>query len=122
SFDVSSISVFSTFSQLYFQELNFRNISGPNSLSGIVTSKLIPSFTSNTVDSPVHPHKGRNIFIGGDIAGIGGNVSFLRPVASYTRWMPMKGLKPNGDGRNSLGFRIQGSFISGYGGRVVPPF
>jgi len=122
SFDVSSVSVFSQFSELYFQELNFRNISGPNSLTGIVTSKLIPSFTWNTVDSPVHPHKGRNIFLGGDIAGIGGNVSFFRPIASYTRWTPMKGLKPNADGRNSLGIRIQGSFISGYGGRVVPPF
>ncbi len=122
SFDVSSISVFSQFSQLYFEQLNFRNISGPNSLTGIVTSKLIPSFTSNTVDSPVHPHKGRNIFLGGDIAGIGGNVSFIRPIASYTRWTPMKGLKANGDGRNSLGIRIQGSFISGYSGHVVPPF
>jgi outer membrane protein insertion porin family len=122
SFDVSSISVFSDFSRLYFQELNFRNISGPNSLSGIVTSKLIPSFTWNTVDSPVHPHRGRNIFIGGDIAGLGGNVSFIRPVASYTRWTPMKGIRPNAEGRNSLGFRLQSSFITGYGGRVVPPF
>ncbi len=122
SFDVSSISVFSDFSRLYFQELNFRNVAGPNALSGIVTSKIIPSFTWNTVDSPVHPHKGRNIFIGGDIAGLGGNVSFVRPVVSLTRWTPMKGLKPNSDGRNSLGFRIQGSFITGYGGKVAPPF
>jgi outer membrane protein insertion porin family len=122
SFDVSSISVFSTFSQLYFQELNFRNIAGPNSLTGIVTSKLIPSFSWNTVDSPVHPHRGRNIFIGGDIAGIGGNVSFVRPVVSFTRWTPMKGLKPNGDGRNTFGIRVQGSFITGYGGHVSPPF
>jgi outer membrane protein insertion porin family len=122
SFDVSSINVFSDFSRFYFQELNFRNISGPNSLSGIVTSKLLPSFTWNTVDSPVHPHRGRNIFLGGDIAGLGGNVSFFRPLFSYTRWTPMKGLKPNSDGRNSLGFRLQGSFISGYGGRVAPPF
>jgi outer membrane protein insertion porin family len=122
SFDVSSIKVFSTFSQLYFQELNFRNIAGPNSLDGIITSKLIPSFTWNTVDSPVHPHKGRNIFLGGDIAGLGGNVAFIRPVMSFTRWTPMKGLKPNGDGRNSLGIRLQGSFITGYGGHVSPPF
>ena len=122
SFDVSSINVFSDFSRLYFQELNFRNISGPNSLSGIVTSKIIPSFTWNTVDSPVHPHRGRNIFIGGDFAGLGGNVSFFRPLASYTRWTPMKGLKPNSEGHNSLGIRLQGSFISGYAGHVAPPF
>ena len=122
SFDISSIQVFSTFSQAYFQELNFRNISGPDALTGIVTSKLIPSFTWNTVDSPVHPHKGRNIFVGGDFAGLGGNVSFVRPVVSFTRWTPMKGLKPNGDGRNTLGIRLQGSFISGYAGHVAPPF
>lgn len=122
SFDVSSISVFSTFSQLYFQELNFRNISGPNSLTGIVTSKLIPSFTWNTVDSPVHPHRGRNIFIGGDIAGIGGNVAFVRPVVAFTRWTPMKGFRPNSDGRNTFGIRVQGTFISGYAGHVTPPF
>jgi outer membrane protein insertion porin family len=122
SFDISSIKVFSTFSQIYFQELNFRNISGPDALTGIVTSKLIPSFTWNTVDSPVHPHKGRNIFVGGDFAGLGGNVAFVRPVVSFTRWTPMKGLKPNGDGRNTLGIRLQGSFISGYAGHVAPPF
>jgi outer membrane protein insertion porin family len=122
SFDTSSISVFSDFSRLYFQQLNFRNISGPNSLTGIITSKIIPSFTMNTIDSPVHPHRGRSVFIGGDIAGLGGNVSFFRPLASYTRWTPMKGIRPNRDGRNSLGIRIQGSFISGFGGRVAPPF
>ena len=107
SLDKSSINVFSTFSQLYFQQLNFRNISGPDSLTGIVTSKLIPSFSWNTVDSPVHPHKGRNIFLGGDIAGLGGNVSFVRPVVSFTRWTPMKGLKPYADGRNSLGHAME---------------
>ncbi len=122
SFDVSSIKVFSQFSQLYFQELNFRNISGPNALSGITTSKIIPSFTWNTVDSPVHPHTGRNIFIGGDVAGLGGNVSFVRPLMSFTHWTPMKGFRPNKEGRNSLGFRLQGSFITGYSGHVAPPF
>ena len=122
SFDTSSINVFSDFSRLYFQELNFRNLSGPNSLTGIVTSKLLPSFTINTVDHPVHPHKGYNLFLGGDVAGLGGNVAFVRPLLSYTRWTPMKGLKRSPDGRNSFGFRLQGSFITGYAGRVTPPF
>jgi outer membrane protein insertion porin family len=122
SFDVSSIKVFSTFSQIYFQELNFRNISGPDSLSGVVTSKFLPSFTINTIDNPMRPHRGQSLFLGGDIAGIGGNVRFVRPVVEYKRWIPMHGIKPNADGRNSLGFRLMGSMITGYAGKVAPPF
>jgi len=122
SFDTSSVTVFSQFSALYFQELNFRNISGPDSLKGIVTSKLLPSFSINTIDSPMRPHRGRSLFIGGDVAGLGGNVSFVRPLVEYKRWTPMRGLKPNRDGRNTLGFRVQASHISGYMGRVAPPF
>ena len=122
SFDTSTVTVFSQFSALYFQELNFRNISGPDSLKGIVTSKLLPSFTINTIDSPMRPHRGRSLFLGGDISGLGGNVSFVRPLVEYKRWTPMHGLKPNPDGRNSLGFRIQASHVSGYLGRVAPPF
>jgi outer membrane protein insertion porin family len=122
SFDTSSVTVFSQFSALYFQELNFRNISGPDSLKGIVTSKLLPSFTTNTIDNPMRPHRGRSLFIGGDIAGLGGNVSFVRPVLEYKRWTPMRGIKPNREGRNTFGFRIQASHVSGYLGRVAPPF
>ncbi len=122
SFDVSSIQVFSTFSQHYFSELNFRNISGPNSLTGVVTSKLVPSFVSNTIDNPQREHSGRSLFIGGDIAGLGGNVAFFRPVIEFKKFTPVTGLKPNREGRNSIGFRIQGSFISGYRGKVAPPF
>ncbi|MGI9100824.1 MAG: outer membrane protein assembly factor BamA [Terriglobales bacterium] len=122
SFDTSSLSVFSDFSRAYFQELNFRNITGPNSLTGVVTSKLLPSFVVNTIDNPVRPHHGRSLFLGGDIAGIGGNVSFVRPLVAFTKWTPMQGFKPNRDGHNSLGIRLQASFISGYSGRVAPPF
>ncbi len=122
SFDVSTMKVFSAFSQLYFQELNFRNVSGPNALTGVITSKILPSFTINTIDSPMRPHRGQSLFIGGDIAGFGGNVSFVRPMIEFKRWTPMHFLKPDREGRNSLGVRLSGSFISGFGGRVAPPF
>jgi outer membrane protein insertion porin family len=62
------------------------------------------------------------LFVGGDIAGLGGNVAFFRPVIEYKRFIPVTGFKPNREGRNSIGFRLQGSFISGYGGKVAPPF
>lgn len=122
SFDNSSVDVFSDASRLYFESIAFRGISGPNSLQGIVTSKVVPSFSFSTIDSPQHPHQGQSLFIASDISGIGGNVQFIRPIAEYKRWIPMKSFRPDREGRNSLGIRLQGSFITGYAGQVAPPF
>ena len=124
SLDRSSLDVFSDFSRLYYQELNFRNISGPDALKGVITSKFIPSFTVNNIDYPMRPHTGRSLYIAGQFAGVGGNVSYFSPIVEYKRFIPMKGWKPvaPADGRNTLGFRIQGSFMSGFAGRVAPPF
>jgi len=122
--DKSSTEVFSEFSKAYFQELNFRNISGPDALKGVITSKLLPSFTSNTVDNPQRPHSGKSFYVGGEFAGAGGDVSFFRPIIEWKHFLPMKGIKPvaANEGRNTLAYRIQGSFLRGYGGRVAPPW
>jgi outer membrane protein insertion porin family len=126
SFDTSSINVFSEFSRLYFEQLNFRNVSGPNALKGVITSKVIPSFSFNTIDNPQHPHYGSSFYASAEIAGLGGNVADIRPVMEWKQFIPMKGLKPKRKdpfaGRQSLGYRIQGSFLSGYNAHVAPPF
>jgi outer membrane protein insertion porin family len=126
SLDRSSVQVFSDFSRLYFQELNFRNVSGPDSLKGVITSKIIPNFTINTIDSPQRPHSGRSLYLGGEISGIGGNVAAIRPIMEWKQFIPMKGLHPKLKdpyaGKQALGYRIQASFLSGYGGHVAPPF
>ena len=122
SFDVSTLSVFSSISQQYFEQLNFRNISGPDSLKGVVTSKVIPSFTMNTINNPQHPTAGRSLFLGGDIAGLGGNVAYVRPIVDYKHWFPMKGIHFNKEGHQALGIHFSGSWISGYAGHVAPPF
>lgn len=116
SYQVSSIQTFSTASQQYFEAVNFDGVSGPNSLSGIKTSSITPSFTVNTIDSPYQPHRGTSIFLGGEFAGLGGNVNTIRPILEFKHWIPVN------KGRNSLGFRLQGSFISGYNGKVAPPY
>ena len=122
--DRSSTTVFSEFSRLFFEQLNFRNIAGPDALKGVITSKLLPAFTINTIDSPMRPHSGRSLYIGGEFAGAGGDVSFFRPILEWKHFLPMKFLKPvkPEDGRNALGYRIQASFLSGYGDRVAPPW
>jgi len=122
SWDDSDINPISLASKDYFYELAFRDVSGPNAVHGIMTSKLVPSFSSSTIDNPMRPHRGRSYFVGMDIAGLGGNVDYIRPIGEYKTFIPMKGLHPNKQGLQTLGFRVQGSFISGFAGKTAPPF
>jgi outer membrane protein insertion porin family len=126
TFDVSSINVFSDASRQYFEQLNFRTVSGPNALNGVVTSSVLPSLSINTIDNPQRPHSGKSLYLGGSISGLGGNVASVRPIMEWKQFIPMKGYKPKMkspyDGKQALGYRIQASFISGYGGHVAPPF
>ena len=116
SIDNTSISVFTDASRQLFETLAFRGISGPNALEGMITSKVVPSFSENTINDPRHPTNGHSIYFAADISGLGGNVRLIRPIVEYKRWFPVN------KGRNSIGYRIQGSFITGYGGVVAPPF
>ena len=115
NWDNSSIKTFSTASQIFFDTINFRSISGPNSLTGIITSKVTPVYGFSTIDSPIRPSRGTSFFVSSDFAGPGGNVNFYRPVISFIHWKPLYH-------HNSLGVHIQGSFISGWGGQVAPPY
>lgn len=114
SLDTSSVSTFSTASAQLFQQIAFRNVTGPNALKGVITSKLLPSYSFSTIDNPQRPHSGKSLFLGGDIAGVGGNVAYIRPVVEWKQWIPMHTT-------HSLGYRLQGSFITGYRGLVAPP-
>jgi outer membrane protein insertion porin family len=107
-----------------FETLAFRGISGPNSLEGVITSKVIPSFSVSSINDTMRPTGGRSLFIASDISGLGGSVRMVRPVIEYKRFISMKGLRPRPlpEGRQVLGFRVLGSFLTGYGGRVAPPF
>jgi outer membrane protein insertion porin family len=116
SFDRSSLLALSTASKNLFEFIAFRGISGPSALQGIITSKIFPNFSTNTVDSQISPHHGHQFTAGAEIAGIGGTVNSIRPIIQYTHWSPVQ------KGRNAFGFRVQGSYISGYGGLVAPPF
>jgi outer membrane protein insertion porin family len=116
SFDDSSVQTFSAASADYFQALAFRGISGPNALNGIITSKVVPNFSYNRIDNPQRPHSGQSLYFATEFAGLGGNVKYIKPVAEYKKFIPVN------KGRNTFGFRVLGSWISGYGGQVAPPF
>ena len=114
--DNSSVQTFSAASSDYFEALEFRGISGPNALNGIITSKVVPNFSYAKIDNPQRPHTGQSIYFATEFAGLGGNVKYIKPVAEYKRFHPVN------KGRNTVGFRVLGSWISGYGGQVAPPF
>ena len=116
SFDRSSLVTLSNASSILFQNLNFQGISGPNPLSGIITSKIVPSFTMNTLDAAYAPHHGKSLYLAGEIAGLGGTVYTLRPVVQYKQFFPVN------KKRNAVGFNVQSSFVTGYNGVVAPPF
>jgi len=116
SFDRSSLVAVSAASKLLFENINFSGITGPNALNGIITSKITPSFTMNTLDAAYAPHHGKSLFIGGEFAGLGGTVHTVRPIVQYKQFFPMQ------KRRNALGYNLQASFISGFSGVVAPPF
>lgn len=121
AFDSSTVRTFSTASQQLFEQIAFRNLSGPNALQGIITSKLIPNFSYSSIDYPQRPHTGKSLYMAADISGIGGNVASIRPVVEFKQFFPMHNFRHNREGSHTLGYRILGSYITGYRGLVANP-
>ena len=85
-------------------------------MNGIITSKIFPNFSFNTLDSAISPHNGHQLRWAMKLAGLGGTVRSFRPIVQYKQFIPVQ------NRRNAIGFNVQGSFITGYGGLVAPPF
>jgi len=117
----ASITTFNDNTRNVFQSLAFRSgVEGPNQLNGIVTSTIQPSFSYSSTGGQF-PHSGRDFNLSVAIAGAGGNVKYVQPVASMRQFYPMKGLKIDREGRNVLAMKLQLAHINGFGGEVAPP-
>ena len=116
SLQTDELTTFSRSAQNLFTFLNFEGVTGPNSLEGILTSEITPGIFYNTVNHPISPSRGKSVFANVSIAGIGGSTRFIQPVveAKYFKQVSRRG--------NVLGMRLLVSVLSGYGGRVPPPF
>jgi outer membrane protein insertion porin family len=117
-FDISNIKTMSTAAQQYFSYTSFQTLGGPNSLSGIRTSRVIPSYTYNTIDHPITPSRGKSIFFSMSFAGsvLGGNVNMIEPTFEFKTFRPA--LKKG----HVLGFRFLGRHLTGFGGKMAPPY
>jgi len=116
SYDISSLIALTTASKQLFNYLAFSGVSGPNALDGIVTSKVLFSYSKNSLDAALYPHSGTEYFIGGELSGLGGTVRTIRPILEYKHHIPVQ------NRRNTIGFHAQASYLSGFGGLVAPPF
>ena len=116
SFDNSSLVTLSSASKNLFNYLAYEGLSGPNSLNGIVTSKILPTFSFSTLDSAYFTKSGSRMTLGAEVAGLGGTVRSIRPIIQYTHFHPVQ------KRRNTIAFNFEGSFMTGYSGVVAPPF
>ncbi|HKW27618.1 MAG TPA: outer membrane protein assembly factor BamA [Terriglobales bacterium] len=116
AWDTSTIQTFSDASTALFENLAFRGFSGPNALNGIVTSKILPNFSINTIDNPTRPHGGHSVYLAAAISGLGGTVNSIQPIINYKQFIPVN------HKRNVIGLNFQGAFLSGFNGLVAPPF
>ncbi len=118
NYNQSSIRTLTEAASNYFQFFNFQGLDGPNTLTGIRTTSIMPNFSYNTVDHPITPSRGKSLYIATNLSGsfLGGNVNMIEPTidAKYFR----QGLKPG----HVIGMHFLGRFLSGFGGRAAPPF
>ena len=122
SFSRSSLQAFSTASEAYFEAINFSGLTGPNSLTGIISSQIMPTYLYSTVNSAWTPTRGKYLYaaIGFSGSALGGNINSVRPVIEAKYFHPVRNVRS--DHPTAIGMRFLTSTVVGYGGRVVPPF
>jgi outer membrane protein insertion porin family len=120
-YEISNVKTLTTAADNYFQFLNFSGVYGPNSLNGIRTATITPSYLYNTVNHPISPTAGKSIYLGMGFAAtfLGGNVNLITPTADlkYFHLSPI-GRKHG----NVLAFHLLATLSTGFNGKNVPPF
>lgn len=117
-YSVQSLRPITDAAKTYFNYLNFQGVGGPNSLEGIATSTVTPTYAYNTVNHPIMPTRGLRVNASVSFSGsiLGGNVNTIQPALDIAYFR--RGIFRN----NVMGFHLNGRFISGYGGKVAPPY
>ena len=112
----TNITAFNSASALLFEQLQFRSLTGPSALEGIISSTITPSISYNTIDNPINATHGKSFYYALSVAGLGGNVNTISNVFSTTYWHPVR------KKRNALGFHYSAGYITGYAGNEIPPY
>ena len=117
-YDISNVTPVTDAAKTYFNYINFEGVGGPNTLEGIKTSKITPTYSYNSTDSPITPTRGKRLNASFGFAGsaLGGNVNTIEPTfdAAYFR----RGFWKS----HVIGMHLYGRYIAGFNGRVPPPY
>ncbi|HEX5229596.1 MAG TPA: outer membrane protein assembly factor BamA [Bryobacteraceae bacterium] len=117
-YNISNVKTLTNAASNYFTYIDFEGVGGPNQLSGIRTSTITPSYTYNSVNNPINPTGGRELFFSLGFSGsaLGGNVNTIQPTldAKYFH----TGLRKS----HVIGLHLSARMIIGYGGKTAPPF
>ena len=114
SYTKTNIDATTNASQILFETLQFRNVSGPSALRGIVSSRITPTLVYNTVDNPMNPTRGKSYSLSVGLEGAGGNARSVSTIFEAKYFRPVHH-------RNVFGFRLQSAFVTGYGGIEPAP-
>src|SRR5260370_25241035 len=112
----TNIKSFNQASSLLFESLQFRSLTGPSALNGIVSSTITPTISYNSTDSPINATHGKSFYYSAGFSGLGGNVKTITNVVD------MKYFHPINKHRNVIGFHFSAAHTTGYAGQEVPPF
>ena len=81
-----------------------------------IISKVVPSLVHNTVDNPITPTTGKRYTLSIDLAGLGGNTNFYKPMVEGVWYWKQ-------NNRLSLGWRAQYQYIHAFtGSKELPIF
>jgi len=120
SFEDSKTDAVNPATQDYFSAVRTQEkeqfINGVGSFGTFRARKLIPTYSFNSTDSPMFPHRGQAFTGTFEYTGgfLGGNVNYFRPTVEYRYFRPIN------KKRNTLAFRFMGSHIRGFNGLSVP--
>jgi outer membrane protein insertion porin family len=122
SFSKSSLQTFSLASSAFFEAINFRGLEGPNALSGITSSSIMPTFLYNTVNDAWNPTRGKYLYASIAFSGsiMGGNVNTITPTVEAKYFRPVR--HKNSEKPQAIGMHLLVASTTGFGGRVAPPF
>ncbi len=79
-----------------------------------IISKVVPSLVHNTVDNPIFPTTGKRYTLSVDLAGLGGNTNFYKPMLEGVWYWKQTN-------RLTLGSRVQYQYIHTFSGSKELP-
>jgi outer membrane protein insertion porin family len=105
----TDITSFNAASTLLFESVQFRSLTGPSALDGIISSTITPSVTYSSIDNPVNSTHGKSFYYALPVSGLGGNVKSISNIFDMKYFHPVRKHK------NVIGVHFSGAFITSYG-------